>query len=607
MSNEPKALRREGDSLNRMEIRLDAAPDALSTVSIDSIRRLRVHKVPALDGGRYRVRSVLESAEKGVRESYWTAGHSAEMDIMSSLVQYRVRGVSDSGKSSKWVYSNLMTDEGEALLFQLLSDLADTMDWMDDESVEYMMNKFLEELYKNDWLDRGATAERRYEVEEAVKQGIQEIVSLFGEHTKTFRDIVRTEPEELALLFKMYGTSDVNPSNMKDELFAVFYGYLEDQIDWLYRDGQIDAFGEGGNPFAAVSDQFDLKVLAEKAQEAWNLFPEDHAHFHFRDLVSLARDPVVNERFAMGQSERTLNTFLFALSVMWALPEDHLSMDLANLVEDIAVIESETDHLIIEREGATEAILQDVIALVFEQTGQQTDLDVQLTAFWLMRMTEAGLRVHVSTERHERATAGVSERVRRKDTERSLFDELFATGVDESIGMKATTAIWNLERGVIGLLEHTFAEADIRPATNEKIASAPREHSQLLAWPRLRSEELIRQKIGESVAYGATKRRIALEDVSIELMERTINQWGERLIVRENERIGQVERKGIEYSIARSSTAKNRIVDRKAHESYEFLNRDRFEQVNQERQQYTFDEMDERFGLGRIDVGTTIL
>lgn len=607
MSNEPKALRREGDSLNRMEIRLDAAPDALSTVSIDSIRRLRVHQVPALDGGRYRVRSVLENPEKGVRESYWTAGRSAEMDIMSSLVQYRVRGVSDSGKSSKWVYSNLMTDEGEALLFQLLSDLADTMDWMDDESVEYMMNKFLEELYKNDWLDRGATAERRYEVEEAVKQGIQEIVSLFGEHTKTFRDIVRAEPEELALLFKMYGTSDVNPSNMKDELFAVFYGYLEDQIDWLYTDGQIDAFGEGDNPFAAVSDKFDLKVLAEKAQEAWNLFPEDHVHFHFRDLVSLARDPVVNERFAMGQSERTLNTFLFALSVMWALPEDHLSMDLANLVEDIAVIESETDHLIIEREGATEAILQDVIALVFEQTGQETDLDVQLTTFWLMKMTEAGLRVHVSTERHERATAGVSERINRKGTERSLFDELFATGVDEKLDTKATTAIWNLERGVIGLLERTFAEADIRPTSREKSVAIAREHSQLLAWPRMRSKELVCQKIGESVAYGGTKRRVALDDVSVELMERTLNQWGERLITREAARVGHLERKGIDYSITRSSTSTNRIVDRQANDEYEFVHSDRFKKVDKEAQQYTFDEMDERFGLGMISVGTTIL
>lgn len=607
MKNEPTALRREGDSLNRMEIRLDVAPDALSAVSIDSIRRLRIHKVPALDKGSYRVRSVMKAPQSGVRESYWMANNASEHDIASSLVQYRVRGVSKGGKSSKWVYSNLMTEDGEAILFQLLSDLADTLDWMDDESIEYMMNKFLEDLYKNDWLDRGATPQRRYEVEESMKQGILEVVSMFGEHTKAFRDIVRAEPEELALLFKMYSTGDTNTNHFKDELFTVFYGYLSDQIEWMYDDGSIDTFGEGGNPFAAIHEEFDLKVLAEKVQEAWNLFPKDHVHFQFRDMVTLARDPVVFERFAVGQTERTMNTFLFALSVMWALPEDHLSMDLANLVEDIVSIEADTDHLIIEREGSTQAILEDVMGLVFEQTGQSTDLDVGLTAFWLMKMTESNMRVHVSKDRHERATTGVKETVSKKANERSLFDELFATGVDEDVSTTGSQKVWNLERSVIGLLERTFAEADVRTSRSEKKSSGVREHSQLLSWPRSRKEEVVRQKIGDSVSYGLTRRLVAVEDTTIGLMERTLNKWGEKLITREEKRVGPIERKGVDYRIGRHSTSTNRPFERKLEGDFAFNGRERFEQEEKEQQQFTFDEIDDRFGLGKIQVGTTIL
>ena len=53
MMNEPTILRREGDSLNRMEIRLDVAPDALKAQieSSDALRR-RIGLAGVAGGGR---------------------------------------------------------------------------------------------------------------------------------------------------------------------------------------------------------------------------------------------------------------------------------------------------------------------------------------------------------------------------------------------------------------------------------------------------------------------------------------------------------------------------------------------------------------------------
>lgn len=607
MKNQSNASRREGDVLNRMEIRLDTAPDALSMVSLDSIRRLRIRRVPALEQGSYRVRAVLSKAEHDVRESYWLGRHEEEREIDAPLVQYRVRGVSSQGASSKWVYSNLMTDEGEDILFQLLSDLADTLDWMDDPSIEYMMNKFLEELYKNDWLDRGATPERQYEMQERVEQAVSEIVTLFGDHTRAFREIVRAEPEELALLFKAYGVQDVNGNQIKDELFQVFYAYLEDQVDWANGDTAPEAYGEGENPFAVLSEVFELKALMEVARESWNMFPEDHVHFRFRDLVNLTRDPVVNEKFAVGRAEKTLNTFLFSLSVLWALPEDRLSMDLANLVEDIVEMQVDEHQMIIERDGATDALLAEVMRLVFEQTGQENDLDVDLTAYWLMRMTEEGLRIHVDTDRHERVTSRIDERVRHKEDERTLFDELIETDVSEQVSLERDGNVWNLERSVVGFLERVLRESGASPTRRERKAAGAREYSQLLAWPRKRTAEQVQAKIGDSVQLGFARRLVAVEEPTIGLIEQTLNRWGLKLLPTENVGIGTEEGRELLYSSSIGSTDRNRTIDRKQETEYAFNGHERFRQEEKEQQQYSFDEIDERYGLGYIQVGSTTI
>lgn len=605
MNHQPRAIRREGDTLNRMEIRLDSAPDALSVATLDSIRRLRVRSVDGLEKADYRVRAVLKKSLDDVRESYWLGHHTAEQEVDAPLVQYRVRGVSDKGMSGKWVYSNLMTEEGEDLLFQLLSDLADTLDWMDDPSIEYMMSKFLEELYKNDWLDRGATPERQYENQERVKQAIEEIVELFGSHTRAFREIVRSEPKELALLFKVHGAKDLSNNQIKDELFHVFQGFLEDQIDWMSQHEAPQAWGEGENPFAVLSEVFGLDVLSESTKESWNLFPEEHVHFRFRDIVNLSRDPVVNERFAVGQAEKTLNTFLFSLSVLWALPEDRLSMDLANLVEDVVEMEKEEHQMIIERDGHTDALLSEVLHLVFEQTGQENDLDVDLASFWLMRMTEEGLRIHVDPDRHERVVTGVNERLKSEQTGWDLFEESLSSGVTEKVTSQTDGREWNLERSVVGFLERVLRESDARPARRESKRAGAREYSQLLAWPRVRTSEAVRGKVDDSVRVGFSRRLVTIDDTTVGLIENTLNKWGLRLIQREQAKVGSEESREVEYSIGVGSTEANQKKDRLQEADFHFNGMERFRQEEQETQQFSFEELDERFGLGGIEIGET--
>ncbi|MBA4293915.1 hypothetical protein C0431_13210 [bacterium] len=590
-----------------MEIRLASEPDALSVASLDSVRRLRIHRVFSLDAGAYRVRSVLDPADKGVRESYWLGHHGQEESVEAQLVHYRVRGVSDAGKSSKWVYSNLMTDEGEDILFQLLSDLADTLDWMDDPSIEYMMSKFLDELYKNDWLDKGASPERVLEQQEQVKQAIAEIVELFGEHTKTFREIVRAEPEELAMLFKVYGALDTSANQIKDELFQVFYGYIEDQIDWLDEESSPMAFGSGGNPFAVLSEVFDIQVLQEAAKEAWELFPEDHVHFRFRDLVSLSRDPVVFEKMAIGQTEAVLNTFLFSLSILWALPEDRLSMDLANLVEDISELEGAEHQMILEHDGHTDILLEDILRLVFEQTGQENDLDVPLTAFWLTKMNDAGLRLHVDTGRHERVTSRVNESVSREDETWTLFNEALVGGAEESVDLEASGDVWNLERSVVGFLERVLRESEGHHRRHELKQSTTREYAQLLAWPRIRKSEQVSQKIEDGVNVGFSNRLIAIDNQTLGLLEHTINRWALRLMPSESLQANPKEERELFYATRLDSSNKNRTKDKIHSSDYSFNGHDRFQQEEKERQQYTFDELDERYGLGSIQLGNTTL
>lgn len=607
MKNQPRALRREGDTLNRMEIRLNVAPDALSVVSLDSIRRLRVRKVPSLEVGDYRVRAVLSSAEHDVRESYWLGRHGEEREVDAPLVQYRVRGVSSQGSSSKWVYSNLMTDEGEDLLFQLLSDLADTLDWMDDESIDFMMNKFLEELYKSNWIDQGATPERQYLLDERVKQAISEITELFGGHAREFREVVRTEPRELALLFKTYGVSDVSAEKIKDELFQVFYGFLEDQIDWLSEEAAPEAFGSGSNPFAVLSEVFDLQVLSEVARESWNLFPEDHVHFQFRDLVSLSRDPVIHDRFAVGQVEQTLNTFLFSLSVLWALPEDRLSMDLANLVEDIAELQTDEHQVVLEIGGNTNALLSEILQLVFEQAGQENDLDVELASYWLMRMTEEGLRLHVDTERHERVVSGISEQVKKEETEWTIFDEMVSQQVEEAVEFSQDEQEWNVERSVVGFLERVLRESTSGTSKLESKRMRTRDYSQLLAWPRERTAEAVQTKIGDSIKFGFSRRIKSVDDATVGLMEHTLNRWGLKLVTGERTGVMAQENREIQFASSLDSRARNRVFDREQETQLDFVGRDQFKPEEKERQQFSFDEMDDRYGLGNIRLGSTTI
>lgn len=78
---------------------------------------------------KFRIRSVLDTPVQGVLESDWVSQQVLGEIKKRKLNQFRVRGVSDKKIKikSRWMYSELVDDDNELVVFQLLHDILDVM------------------------------------------------------------------------------------------------------------------------------------------------------------------------------------------------------------------------------------------------------------------------------------------------------------------------------------------------------------------------------------------------------------------------------------------------------------------------------------------------
>lgn len=225
----------------------------------------------------------------------------------------------------------------------------------------------------------------------------------------------------------------------------------------------------------------------------------------------------------------------------------------------------------------------------------------------MMRMTEEGLRIHVDAERHDRVQTRIGERFSRQDTERTLFDEMVETDISETVSVEQDGNVWNLERSVVGFLERVIRESNATFSKRERKGTSAREYAQLLSWPRHRTAEQVKAKIGDSVQVGFARRLIAIDDATVGLIEHTLNRWGLKLMSHEHVGIGTEEGRHLLYSSSVSSAAGMSSLDRKQESDYDFNGRERFRQEEKEQLQHSFDELDDRYGLGKVQVGSTTI
>lgn len=426
---------RKTDTLNRIEMDLLDPRMGLSVADEIGVRRYRIKEIEVPKDQLVRVKAVLRFPVDGIEESYFQLAETIDNLKAQPLTQFRMKGVSKQGAASKWTYSNLVTSDGERVIFQLLAELADNMDWLSDKDIEFLLESFANDLYLERIIEQKTGVIRTHDFYETVKQAIKEELVQAVSALKSFREELRMNPQEIAVIYKQFTTQDLKNSRQDDFLETVLTSYLQEKMELHFAEN-LQAYGEGDNPFAYIEDLYDFIIQGEFLQEEWSPFADDHVFFRFRDIASLLSDPVVQEIMRVTPSDSFSQSFLFALSTMMDLNEDSLVLDLFQLVDDAYEQLPSTPSILLEQEENKLQLLYEVLALVFEQSDQHLNVNPEIVSHFMHRFRQVDQRLFLTRSETEKVDMARTESIQRKDTMKPKPSETIISHMREGVTRK---------------------------------------------------------------------------------------------------------------------------------------------------------------------------
>lgn len=424
---------RKTDTFSRIEMDLKDPHFAFSVTDEVGIRRFLTHQVEVIPDRLTRVKAVLRFPQHGVEESYFQLAQSVDEIRKSALTQFRMRAFSKSGSHTKWMYSNLVTGEGERVIFELLAEIADNLDWLSDKDLEFLLESFAEDLYLERILERGASPIRNADLQESIKMGMKEELKRAVTGLQSFKETLISNPQEIATIYKLYETNDSRGMRQDDFLQTVIASYLEEKMDFKVDDFGLGAYGEGDEPFAYAQELFDFVVRGEFLKEEWSPFAKDHAFFYFKDVASLLNDPLILEMMKLETQETFIQTFLFALETTMGLSEDHLVLELFNLVEDLYEQGPETPSILIEQDENKIQLLYEVLSLIFRQQDQLLDVNPEIASHLMYRFMMSDQRLLFTRDESEKQHLSVGEVMTRTGTKENNPEEERQLDIKETV------------------------------------------------------------------------------------------------------------------------------------------------------------------------------
>lgn len=103
---------------------------------------------------KIRIKSVAQENQYGIKETDWVVYDKNVYERKAkSLNQYRVKAFSSNYLESKWVYSELINDKNEEILFSLLTDFLDIALSMQDDDLEYSVELATQDYFTKEIMD----------------------------------------------------------------------------------------------------------------------------------------------------------------------------------------------------------------------------------------------------------------------------------------------------------------------------------------------------------------------------------------------------------------------------------------------------------------------
>jgi len=309
---------------------------SVSTVSQKSLNTGLSADGPS--GQLFRVKAFLSKPDTGVSESYWLTMKNSYYGGVQAHNQYRMRGVSLEKLKSDWVYSEARDETNHIIIYELLYDLLNIIDYIEDDNIEAFLSLIAKEAYRSVVHKENVVLLQGVEPDESVEYNMQDsIASLLSgakrldesvmTHIKSafeyvasklqyaFREDFLANKQEFLELMRVYRIYEKIQQRPSDVVSVVLEMFLEEYIDRIVQSSNLEVLFENDeNKAIYLEGRYELDVKAELLKAAFAIMPHDSFVFRANGTVKLFTEPVSNEQFDYRAAESVCDTLAFVSS-----------------------------------------------------------------------------------------------------------------------------------------------------------------------------------------------------------------------------------------------------------------------------------------------------
>jgi hypothetical protein len=316
--------------------RIRAINTGLRTASVVTQKTVNTHlPLDSADGKLFRVKAVLAQPSQGVSESYWlTLHHNDFSHTIQDHNQYRLRGVTDKGWKSDWVYSEARDEENRLKIYEMIYDILDMVASIQDGDIQAFITMLVEDAFKIGALQEskptaqvqlGAKEDLNHAYSESaiiqqddlnrnpndtLNMDLQVLADLYSKTLyKEFREELLASPQEFTKLFKTYKIEDDFRKNSGDIITLLLENFLEDRMDKVVESVNLQyEVDNGENKAIYLEGRYNFDIKSELLRSAYHLMPTDNFVMTVKSAVKLFTDPYFHDDVDYRVLDETIAT-----------------------------------------------------------------------------------------------------------------------------------------------------------------------------------------------------------------------------------------------------------------------------------------------------------
>ncbi|SFJ62290.1 hypothetical protein SAMN02799624_05218 [Paenibacillus sp. UNC496MF] len=353
-----------------------------------------------VDGKLFRIKAVLTEPVQGITESYWlTLHHDDYADVVQDHNQYRVRGVSENGWKTDWVYSELKDRDNRLEVFQLLHDVLDLVAMVHDDELEAFLTTLVEDTFHAILFQEGtplysigfdslesltAYLQENLDMNSSALPGIDEnfvsrvesairyVSTMLGQSLKESFSAGLNEDSQL---IKMYREMDTFTQNPADFVGLLMEHYLADAIEKVVTAANIEVFLDNGeNKQLYLEGRYNFDIKGELLRVSYDLMPEDRFFLNASSTVKLLTEPAFQEDLGVKMLDSTRETLTMFRELVQEVvdlsPGEEIMKYLRLLMKDLylphAIVDRRFAEVSVDLEDAKGPISQDDAVVQFD-------------------------------------------------------------------------------------------------------------------------------------------------------------------------------------------------------------------------------------------------